>query len=45
MVDQRERHNNFKHRCTQPQYIRQTLTEMKGEFDSETVTRMDRSPK
>ena len=57
MVDQRERHNNFKYLCTghrTPRYIRQTLTDIKREIDSKTVivgdfntplTPMDRSSK
>ena len=37
----RGRHNNCKYLCTQhigaPQYIRQTLTDIKGEIDSNTI--------
>jgi len=56
-INPRGRHDNFKHLCTQhrtPQYIKQTLTDIKGEIDSNTIivgdfniplTPMDRSSK
>ena len=56
-INLRGRHNNCKYPCTQhrrPQYIRQTLTIIKGETDSNTIivgdfntplTPMDRSSK
>ena len=39
-INLRGRHNNCKYPCTQhrrPQYIRQTLTDIKGETDSNTI--------
>ena len=40
-INPRGRHDNCNHLCTQhsiqPQYIRQTLTDTKGEFDSNTI--------
>ena len=52
-INPRGRRNNCKYLCTQPQYIRQTLTDIKGEIDSNTIigdfntplTPMDRSSK
>ena len=39
-INPRGRHNNYKYLCTNrgaPQYIRQTLTDIKGEIDSNTI--------
>ena len=57
-INPRGRHDNCNHLCTQhsiqPQYIRQTLTDIKGKIDSNTIivadfntllTPMDRSSK
>ena len=56
-INQRVRHNNCNHLCTQhrrSQYVRQTLTDIAGEIDSITIrvgdfnnphTPMDRSSK